>query len=310
MIGREVDDGEQGANQQPQTVNALDAFADDAHDFHETPGRFAVARAAEVAHDRPGSRGVVAGLGGGDGVDAGELGGDGVQHRGVADQEEAGGDGEQPQLVSVSHHRRHAGQAEVERGNRIAQLAQEGQREAAEGGVDVQVQALALRQVGKLLDRVDLAEVSFRRGTDQRHGVGVEQPLDLPHVGAHGVVHVDFAQAQAQQLGAQPEAVVGRGWQHDFGFRLGSQVAGQAQGQQVRLGAAAGDEADGVTVSQQRAEHAHGFLLQEVRAGIHVARPLHEKGSGGQRAYLFGDGVGRADVADAEVAFDGVGVHA
>ena len=44
--------------------------------------------------------------------------------------------------------------------------------------------------------------------------------------------------------------------------------------------------------------------------GIHVARPLDEEGSGGQGAYLFGDRVRRADVADAEIAFDGVGVLA
>ena len=47
---------------------------------------------------------------------------------------------------------------------------------------------------------------------------------------------------------------------------------------------------------------------KEVGAGVHVARPLDEEGAGGEGADLFGDRVGRADVADAEVSFDGVRV--
>ena len=141
----------------------------------------------------------------------------------------------------------------------------------------MQVKALALRQVGEFLDRVELTVVALGRGTDQGHGIGVEQPLDLSHVGAHGFVHVDFSQAKTQEFGTQAEAVVGGGWEHDFGLRLGSQVAGEAECQKVGLGAAAGDEADGVAMAKQGAEHAHGFFLEEVRAGVHVARPLDEE---------------------------------
>ena len=97
-VGREVDDGEQRTYEQAQALDALDTFADDVHDFHEAPGRLEVALASQAPHDRPGRRGVIAGLGGGDGVDAGELGWDGIQHRGVSNQEEASGDGEQPSL--------------------------------------------------------------------------------------------------------------------------------------------------------------------------------------------------------------------
>ena len=142
LIGREVDDGEQGANQQAKAFNALNALADDVHDFHETAGRLAVALAAEVAHDRPGRRGVIAGL-------VAVMVWMPVTWAGMAssiaaspDQEEAGGDRKQPQLVPVGHHRGDARQAEVERGNGVAELAQKRQREAAEGGIHVQVQAL------------------------------------------------------------------------------------------------------------------------------------------------------------------------
>ena len=73
--------------------------------FHKASGGLAVALSAKAVHDGPGGDGVIAGFGGGDGVNAGELGRDRVQHGLVADEEEAGRDRKEAQLVAVGHHR-------------------------------------------------------------------------------------------------------------------------------------------------------------------------------------------------------------
>ena len=151
---------------------------------------------------------------------------------------------QQTELVSIGHHRAYTRQREVEGRHVVAQVAHEGQKEATERGIYVEVEAVTRGDVCEFAHRVQLPQAPIRRGAHQRNRPLINQRLDLVHSWPEGSVERHFVEPQAHQLGSDPEAIV-RGLGHDdFRVVLLRQIAGQAQRSQVRFGAPAGDKAD------------------------------------------------------------------
>ena len=138
---------------------------------------------------------------------------------------------------------------------------------------------------------------------------GLIRSSHLIHVGTEVLIQGGVPKPEPQQIGGDPEAVVGRLGQNDLWLRDPCQIARQSQRRNVGLCAAAGYEPHGLRITEERRQHAHSLFFELIGALLHFPRPLNEEGPGRQLRHAPADGVRWPHVADAEVIFHLVGVQ-
>lgn len=171
--------------------------------------------------------------------------GEGGQQGGVGDGEEACGDGLPAEFVQVDGE----GVGAAEACDAGAVAGAEGE-EASVRGVDVEVGAVLLAQVGDGFERVDEAGVGGAGGGGDEDGAGGggEGFGEAGGVEGAGGGGETGGGGQAEEPGGAGDRVVGAGSVED-GQAGSVAFAGEEQGELVGLGAAGGDEGVGVGVS-------------------------------------------------------------
>ncbi len=114
------------------------------------------------------------------------------------EQQDGGALGGEAIFVQIGGEAGHTGNGEVEFGNGIADLPQEGGKKPTETSIDMEPKIVLERELAEIADGIENAVRIARSGTDQHDRLVIDSGAHRGHIGAKPRGHRDTAYAEAE----------------------------------------------------------------------------------------------------------------